>query len=546
MIVAPILALVLPKTWWGKALVLLLASVFIYIDLMVIERWNTSGLSHLFDVPFLHFWVLVFFVAAIACRKYSEGKVSLLLFVSVLLVFASYDRAEQENKQKAQKAKNIAQKARKFTQNKIGITQKEAEYIIKNEEAADVAFPESCKKSGEFIRRTVENVDGILLLEVPQPDDIASDNDAEYGPYYYSFKQTLSKPNSNDFLYLLGKGKGALVEDKQIEHTGYRYVDVLDNSDGRRTVWRFYPGGGEELIRKRTTVPLPRYGISKEYIATDVKGRYGVHGSSLKVIDLKTKEVLAERIRYRRILGSYTGGYSDGIEKNEIIACPPFDSDQDGDRFQDLDFIGKVLKPGRWIPEENRKDSILKSERKYRDREENQRKAEREARREALFQRPIGGNWAQIEEMYQDLCKKSGEFIYHTAENVDGFMFKDESESTSDPSFSRFLGTYRYVDDVWNGRRYRYTASKTLPKNKILSIDPDPEPRYSVAKKDSDQKIGDYKISSYLTKISDLQTNETMAELIIYSTWSNYGPVLECPPRHDLENFVEKVLKPRP
>jgi hypothetical protein len=106
-----------------------------------------TGLGDLLRLVGILFWVLVIgaLIAALALPKTRRGKVLATLIVAGL--FAAFPgRWAWEEKQR----RDIAR----------------ARY-----EKAEAMFRERCKKAGEFIYRTAENVEGIFLLKL-RPDDI--------------------------------------------------------------------------------------------------------------------------------------------------------------------------------------------------------------------------------------------------------------------------------------------------------------------------------------------------------------------------------------
>ncbi|MBL0209276.1 MAG: hypothetical protein IPP84_15475 [Propionivibrio sp.] len=69
--------------------------------------------------------------------------------------------------------------------------------------------------------------------------------------------------------------------------------------------------------------PAPRYGVTYDDISTREERDYWIAGSSLKVIDLKTNEVMAERIGYMmdRGQGNTSGGRAPWLLAADH-ACP--------------------------------------------------------------------------------------------------------------------------------------------------------------------------------------------------------------------------------
>src|SRR5690606_31555995 len=115
-------------------------------------------------------------------------------------------------------------------------------------------------------------------------------------------------------------------------HRGYRYVEVVDPENGIR--YRYTgevrdvervtgstsdSAAGRKFLRPTFVldrVPAsgtkPRYGVLFEDISSVEDRQHWIAGSSLKVIDLHTNEVMAERIGYMvdRGQGNRSGGRS--------------------------------------------------------------------------------------------------------------------------------------------------------------------------------------------------------------------------------------------
>jgi hypothetical protein len=241
---------------------------------------------------------------------------------------------------------------------------------------AEAMFAERCKTAGEKIHRTVEDVEGIYLLKLrPQGINRGAqfEMDDPYGSdlsgdgYIVSMLRDSFQENT--------KGTPAPGSPPRI---GYAYVEAVDPVDGKR--YR-YTGGVEEVthtssvlmggdgrstfkakefVLKRELAPgdPPRYGVTYDDISTREEREYWIAGSSLKVIDLQTNEVIAERIGYMldRGQGSSAGGRSPWLLAADN-ACPSFQRNPNlpipngqgftGQRRQTQDFVEKVLHPKR-------------------------------------------------------------------------------------------------------------------------------------------------------------------------------------------------------
>ncbi len=226
---------------------------------------------------------------------------------------------------------------------------------------AEAMFKERCQTAGEKIYRTADKVEGIFLMKL-RPKDI------NYGDQYKMDDPYGRDVGGDGYIinFLLGRNaNGSLVEQGQVR-TGYRYIEALDPQDGK--LYR-YTGSVREVTRisspliggdgkpfKTTafvldktpaTGPQPRYGVTYDDISTREERDYWIAGSSLKVIDLKTNEVMAERIGYMmdRGQGSTAGGRSPWLLAARY-ACPEFPITPGGQPFkmdQTRNFVEKTL-----------------------------------------------------------------------------------------------------------------------------------------------------------------------------------------------------------
>ncbi len=225
-------------------------------------------------------------------------------------------------------------------------------------------FSVGCKRSGEFIHRTVSNVEGILLLKM-RPTKYSPYDQNAVDPYGYDFDWGYQdKPPPYIGTFLIGKDKnGHHRETGPTIEPGYRYVDAVDPVDGKR--YR-YTGGLKDVTHTESILiggdgktkfvtrdfvverepapgPAPRYGVTYNDITTPEERSYWIAGSSLQVIDLQTNEVIAERIGYMVDFaqGATPGGRQPWTfaRKNKGWSCPALNIQSYGARR----FVEKVL-----------------------------------------------------------------------------------------------------------------------------------------------------------------------------------------------------------
>jgi membrane protein implicated in regulation of membrane protease activity len=225
-------------------------------------------------------------------------------------------------------------------------------------------FKARCESAGEKINRTVVNVDGVVWMkwreEISNADNFAD-----------QFK--LNDPYGQDcgaedcILRLLRATKGLELDPKRElpYHQGYRFVETRDPRDGllyRYTLRLDRPFDHDhkwleslikpELDREVISRVTARYGVTWDDISTREDREHWIAGSSLKIIDLQTNEVNAERVGYMvdQGQGSQEGFRSPWLYA-EQFACPEFaqigpsDSRRRHSGRETRDFTSKMLQP---------------------------------------------------------------------------------------------------------------------------------------------------------------------------------------------------------
>lgn len=242
----------------------------------------------------------------------------------------------------------------------VGCTSKQ-DLMQEKSNVAATMFKERCKVAGEFIYKSVEDVEGVYLLKTRPENDNFSEQYALDDPY--------GRDHGGDD-YIRSFLRGAYATEVTLPkilpadfppHIAYEFVDVLDPSDGKR--YRYTGRIEEPALTKKGYLPghkifvhfkalaespAPRYGITFDDISTQEERDYWIAGSSLKVVDLEKNEVIAERIGYfyDSAQGNTSGGRAPWLWAASN-ACPSFGPSPAFGRQpnQTEVFVEKVLRP---------------------------------------------------------------------------------------------------------------------------------------------------------------------------------------------------------
>ncbi|WP_143684742.1 hypothetical protein [Variovorax sp. KK3] len=231
---------------------------------------------------------------------------------------------------------------------------------------AQAMFFERCKTAGEKIHRAVANVEGVYVMKV-RPTS------RNYGEQF-----KLDDPYGKDlgglgYIQTFVRGsykeghKGTPLPGSEPSPAGFGYAEAVDIEDGQRyrytgrieEPWekdKSYLKGYTRFVLDKVVArgPAPRYGVTYDDISTREEREYWIAGSSLKVIDLQTGDVIAERVGYMMdwAQGSSSGGRSPWLWAFET-ACPTFKRNPNrlagpasaSTSYQAARFVEKVLKP---------------------------------------------------------------------------------------------------------------------------------------------------------------------------------------------------------
>jgi hypothetical protein len=234
------------------------------------------------------------------------------------------------------------------------------EYVAK----ARALFAERCQKAGVRITRTVSGERGVFVMKM-RPT-------INYYDQYVLADQYGSDFDGDGYLMSLLDGFNETSKKQWPNYyypTGFVFVDAINPKDGLRyryTAKRDVIGQIDltaENVKRALAVdpnldrnvydfvlrgaptqqPAPRYGVTFDDISTKEDRDYWIAGSSLRVVDLQTNEVIAERIGYMQDprLGAKGRGRAPWGFAPEN-ACPKI-GHVSNQRGQTLTFLRQVL-----------------------------------------------------------------------------------------------------------------------------------------------------------------------------------------------------------
>ena len=240
------------------------------------------------------------------------------------------------------------------------------EYLAKIKQA-EALYKEKCEKvAGIKIYKTVQEVEGVLLLKI-RPDrsdrELADPNwpGAAFG------RETRGDGYITSFLGNESPAQGpidpahrGIIDTKYPPNPGsfpgYRWVEVPDPKDGQRyrytarydEPWqtdKTYLKGYIRFNLDKTLSPsknTPRYAVTFEDHVIPEERALWLASSTVKVLDLKTNEVLREMTRYAM---SYIHAPRYSMPWLNHSVCPRFGTTSDSDDTRQ--FVDQILIPKR-------------------------------------------------------------------------------------------------------------------------------------------------------------------------------------------------------
>lgn len=207
------------------------------------------------------------------------------------------------------------------------------------------------KEAGEFIFKTVENVEGIMQLRPRETGIVDADSVSSKYRHLYAMEDPyghwdgevdepaydLVRPNRYEF-FELPAGSIRLPEWKQ----RFRHSSQREESRPEDAVERHFGYTGEmNSMRKEFDANRrARYGFTWRGIKRPHDREMGIAGGELIVLDLETNEVLAVRRGYALYRGQW----------EFTPVCPKYGYEGGWDKFGSFTywFLGKVLRAPHW------------------------------------------------------------------------------------------------------------------------------------------------------------------------------------------------------
>ena len=227
-------------------------------------------------------------------------------------------------------------------------------------------FEERCKSAGEKIYQTVENVEGITLLNIPEDSPQSSYNDPMWenavfswgGPEEEYVKEFLfweirDDDNSPGFLKSVDPrpsaretqirlwGHPTNMSEHEKAYRGYRYADI-QQKDKRFLRYRF--PDDKDRKDKETLLVQPieqpsRYALEYKPIVDPADRKHWIAGLTVNIYDLQTNTLMATKTWYA--LNPSQGHAYQTWEWSRLENCPAGEADITYIRY----FLNRVIQP---------------------------------------------------------------------------------------------------------------------------------------------------------------------------------------------------------
>jgi hypothetical protein len=277
-------------------------------------------------------WTTVYFLSQPGKRLRNNliaTPLTLLAAFAWAYIASSDDRARERQRQQEMQAKAEA---------------RQKEYL-----ASKAIFEERCKSAGEKIYQTVENVEGITLLNIPEDSPQSSYNDPMWenavfswgGPEEEYVKEFLfweirDDDNSPGFLKSVDPRPSARetqirlwgyptnMSEHKKAYRGYRYADVKQK-DKHYLRYRFPDDKDRKDIDTLLVQPIERpsrYALEYKPIVDPADRKHWVAGVTVNIYDLQTNTLMATKTWYALNLIQGHGHAYQTDEWSRVEACP--------------------------------------------------------------------------------------------------------------------------------------------------------------------------------------------------------------------------------
>lgn len=219
---------------------------------------------------------------------------------------------------------------------------------------AKAIFDERCKSAGEKIYKTVNNVEGVTLLKVPNKYE----NKFSYDPMWENATlENIQDKESYILYYLLWEIRdkntpnqrgiengGASIRPNKLSFKGYDFVDIKQD-DGKYLRYKLKAEEDKEassrFFKTETTTKPSRYAIDYINYVDPNDRKYWVAGTKVIIIDTQTNETIAEKTWYGLERGQGSTATDRSPWQQGIVTCPSDGVNRLAVRF----FVDQVLKP---------------------------------------------------------------------------------------------------------------------------------------------------------------------------------------------------------
>ncbi|GKT02453.1 hypothetical protein AVKW3434_23710 [Acidovorax sp. SUPP3434] len=302
------------------------------------DYWMTQSLLQVMGWGYVAVVLIALLIAAWAPRRNPHKALWVLIVLGVgsILPIKSYQQYEEQNQMAEARKQQYAK--------------------------AKALFDARCKGSGERIYQTVNGVEGFLWQKW-RPEDI------NYGDQF-----RLSDPYGRDCggeaciknMLRVTTGENLNPEDAKERANGYGFIESIDPADGMKyryagVITSVHKRSAEQIEQYRKNTgsepaldvygfaikkdPVKefsaRYGVTWVDISTPEDREYWVAGGVIRITDLQTQKIIAERFGYLMDpgQGSTSGQRSPWAwARSSVSTCPSVD----GHNFK---FIRAVLNP---------------------------------------------------------------------------------------------------------------------------------------------------------------------------------------------------------